>query len=63
MCIKSQADVSFKLEDLKVLRRSPNLLNNVVIGQGKLQLIMELILFYHIWGGGGGVKRLKQSNE
>ena len=39
-----------KLEDLKVLRRSPDLLNNVKIGQGKLQLIMEQILFYHIWG-------------
>ena len=38
-----------KLEDLKVLRRSPDLLNNVKIGQGKLQLIMEQILFYHIW--------------
>ena len=37
-----------KLEDLKVLRRSPDLLNNVKIGQG--QLIMEQILFYHIWG-------------
>ena len=37
-----------KLEDLKVLRRSPDLLNNVVIGQGKLQLIMEQILFYHM---------------
>ena len=35
-----------KLEDLKVLKRSPNLLNNVKIGQ----LIMEKILFYHIWG-------------
>ena len=35
-----------KLEDLKVLRRSPDLLNNVKIGQ----LIMEQILFYHIWG-------------
>ena len=33
-----------KLEDLKVLRRSPDL-NNVKIGQGQLQLI----LFYHIW--------------
>ena len=30
-----------KLEDLKVLRRSPDLLNNVKIGQGQLQLIME----------------------
>ena len=38
-----------KLEDLKVLRRSPDLLNNVEIGQGQLQLIMEQILFYHIW--------------
>ena len=35
----------FKLEDLKVLRRSPDLLNNAKIGQGQLQLI----LFYHIW--------------
>ena len=33
-----------KLEDLKVLRRSPDLLNNVKIGQGQLQLIMEQIL-------------------
>ena len=39
-----------KLEDLKVLRRSPDLLNNVKIGQGQLQVIMEQILFYHIWG-------------
>ena len=38
------------LEDLKVLRRSPDLLNNVTIGQGQLQLIMEQILFYHIDG-------------
>ena len=37
-----------KLEDLKVLRRSPDLLNNVKIGQGQLQLIMEQICFYHI---------------
>ena len=34
-----------KLEDLKVLRRSPDLLNNVKIGRGQLQLIMEQILF------------------
>ena len=27
-----------ELEDLKVLRRSPDLLNNVKIGQGQLQL-------------------------
>ena len=39
-----------KLEVLKVLRRSPDLLNNVKIGQGQLQLITEQTLFYHIWG-------------
>ena len=40
-----------KLEDLKVLRRSPDLLNNFKIGQGQLQLIMEQILFlpYTFW--------------
>ena len=39
------------LEDLRVLRRSPDLLNNVKIGQGQLQLIMEQILFlpYTFW--------------
>ena len=40
----------FQLEDLKVLRRSPEPLNNVKIGQGQLQLIMKQILFYHILG-------------
>ena len=42
---------TFKLEDLKVLRRSPDLFNNVKIGQGQLQLIMEQILFlpYTFW--------------
>ena len=39
-----------KLEDLNVMRRSPDRLNNVKIGQGQEQLIMEQILFYHIWG-------------
>ena len=34
-----------ELEDLKVLRRSPDLLNNVKIGQGQLQPIMEPICF------------------
>ena len=37
-------------EDLKVLRRSPDLFNNVKIGQGQLLLIITHILFYHIWG-------------
>ena len=40
--------INTQLEDLKVLRRSPDLLNNVEIGQ--LQHIMEQILLYHIWG-------------
>ena len=35
-----------KLEDLKVLKCSPDLFNNVKIGQGQLQLIMKHILFY-----------------
>ena len=41
----------FKLEDLKVLRRPPDLFNNVKIGEGQLPLILiKHILFYHIWG-------------
>ena len=43
-------DNNYKLEDLKVLRRSPDLINNVKIGQGQLQLIMKQILFYRILG-------------
>ena len=43
-------NVILKLVDLKVLRRSPDLLNNVKIGQGQLQHIVEQILFCHIWG-------------
>ena len=39
-----------KLEDLKVLRRSPDIFNYVKKGQGQLQLIIKHILFYHIWG-------------
>ena len=35
-----------KLEDLKVLRRLPDLFNNVKICQGQQQLIMKHILFY-----------------
>ena len=38
----------FKMEDLKVLKRSPELLNNVKIGQGQLRLIIKHNLFYHI---------------
>ena len=42
---KSPPMMNSKIEDLKVLRRSPDLLNNVKIGQGQLQLIREQILF------------------
>ena len=39
-----------KLEDLKVLRRSPDLFNHVKIGQGQLQgILIKHILFHHIW--------------
>ena len=48
--VLSKFEYKRKLEDLKVLRRSPDLLNIVKIGQGQLQLIMEQILFNHIWG-------------
>ena len=37
--------VDRKLEDLTVLKRSPDLLNNVKIGQDQLRLIMKHILY------------------
>ena len=39
--LKNKLRLVNKLENLKVLRRSPDLLNNVKIGKGQLQLIME----------------------
>ena len=48
--LSHQVITRHKLEDLKVLRHSSDLLNNVKIGQCQPQLIMEQILFYHIWG-------------
>ena len=45
--------LDIKLEDLKVMRRSPDLFNNVKIGKGQQPLILiKHILFYHIilWG-------------
>ena len=52
---KRKADViqgikKLKLEDLKVMKRSPDLLNNVKISQGQLRLI---IFTYTIHGHGG----------
>ena len=35
-----------ELEDLTVLKPSPDLINNVKIGQDQLRLIMKHILFY-----------------
>ena len=37
---------NLKLEDLTAMKRSPDLLNNVKIGQDQLLLIMKHILFY-----------------
>ena len=42
----SPGKTDIKLEDLTVLKRSPDLLNNVKIGQDQLLLIMKYILFY-----------------
>ena len=43
--VLNQGPSSLKLEDLMVLKRSPDLLNNVKIGQDQLQLIMKYICF------------------
>ena len=53
-----------KLEDLKVLKRAPDLLNAFQIGQCQLQLIMKHNLFYQKFGVVAiFVKWPKQSNE
>ena len=49
----------FILEDLTVLKRSSELLNNVKIGQDQLQLIMKHILFY---GGCGHFGQVTLNN-
>ena len=41
-----------KLEDLKVLKRSPDLLNNVKIGQGQLWLIIQTYFVLPYMGSG-----------
>ena len=41
-----------KLEDLKVLKRSPDLLNNVKIGQGQLRLIIHTYFALPYMGNG-----------
>ena len=41
-----------KLEDLKVLKRSPDLLNNVKIGQGQLRLLIQTYFVLPYMGNG-----------
>ena len=43
--------VSLELEGLKVLKRSPDLLNNVKIGQSQLRLIIETYFVLPYMGG------------
>ena len=52
---KTKKKVKEKLEDLTVPKHSPDLLNNVKIGQDQLQLIMKHILFY---GGCGHFRQV-----
>ena len=42
-----------KLEELTVLKRSPDLLNNVKIGLGQLRLIIETYFVLPYTGDGG----------
>ena len=41
-----------KLEDLKVLKRSPDLFNNVEIGQGQFRLIIQTYFVLPYMGSG-----------
>ena len=45
-------DVLKKLEDLKVLKRLPDLLNNVKIGHGQLRLIIQTYFVLPYMGSG-----------
>ena len=53
--LQDHPDISYsssKLEDLKVLKRSPDLLNNVKIGQGQLRLIIQTYFVLSYMGSG-----------
>ena len=53
--LQDHPDISYsssKLEDLKVLKRSPDLLNNVQIGQGQLRLIIQTYFVLSYMGSG-----------
>ena len=52
---ESMRNARHKLEELTVLKRSPDLLNNVKIGQDQLRLIMKHTLFYGGYGHFGQV--------
>ena len=41
-----------ELEDLKVLKRSPDLFNNVKVGQGQLRLIIQTYFVLPYMGSG-----------
>ena len=47
-----ESSILIKLEDLKVLKRSPDLLNNVKIGQGQLRLIIQTYFVIPYMGNG-----------
>ena len=53
MCvfISISIDNKVKLEDLKVLRRSPDLFNQVKIGKGQLHGILIKLFCFTIYGG------------
>ena len=51
--------IRLKLENLTALKLSPNLLNNVKIGQDQLRLIMKHILFF---GGCGHFGQVTLNN-
>ena len=54
-------ETNLKLEDLKP---SPDLLNNVKIGQGQLRAIIETYIWLTIYGGCSHIRHdLKQSEE
>ena len=52
LTIRHTATVSQKLEDLKVLKGSPDLLNNVKIGQGQIWLIIQTYFVLPYMGSG-----------
>ena len=50
--IYHECDGRIELEDLEVLKHSPDLLNNVKIGQGQLRLIIQTYFVLPYMGSG-----------